>query len=50
MKTVLQKFSTLALSILPALAMLLAVSSVGATCYAAAYQPDVPESLAKFQH
>lgn len=32
-------------SSMAALALVVAIASVGATCYFTAYQPDVPESL-----
>lgn len=48
MKFALKKIAMKALSVIPALAMLIAVSSASATCFITAYQPDVPQGLEKF--
>jgi len=37
------------LKIVPALAMILAVSSVAAPCHFFTHQPDVPEELKKYE-
>ena len=49
MKTMISNLCQNAIKIIPALALLLAVSSVSATCFFMSHQPDVPEGLKKFE-
>lgn len=45
MTKILTKFSRFVMEVLPALAMMMAVHSVSATCGYVIHQPDVPDEL-----
>jgi cyclic lactone autoinducer peptide len=45
MKKCLSKFARLAMGVIPALAMMIAIQSVSATCCYILHQPDVPEGM-----
>ena len=49
MKEMMMKLARKAIRFVPAVAMLMAVSSVSATCFYLSHQPDVPDALKKYE-
>jgi|GEM_PF-4915485 len=49
MKKMMETLAQKAIGFVPALAMMMAVSSVSATCFFLAHQPNIPDALNKYE-